>query len=213
MKQRGFTIVELLVSIGVLMTVLALVYSGVRPQAQRAGEITRQSRMQAETRGAFDLMARDLRMAGYGIDLTMPGVPGAGDPGRGHDLLGQLHQREDHRQRCRLGGDGRQRRRLRGAELSRHRVAPLRWRGARLIAGVSANTVVLATPLSRAYSAGSAVHQLEPVRYAINGSQVMLRNSQAALTGRQHRHRAVLPRRRQSGQHAAEQPRPHPHAR
>ena len=183
MKQRGFTIVELLVSLGVLMTVLALVYTGLRPQVQHAGQITRSAQMQGETRGAFDLMSRDLRMAGYGLDLTMPGVPPPAVQGTDTTLWGNFTN-------IKTTGSGAGSivtvASATGFAASNYLVISSTLFGgeARPIAGVSGNTVVLATPLSRTYAAGSEVHQLEPVRYALNGTtRVLSRNAQAALTG------------------------------
>lgn len=182
MNQRGYTIVELLVALGLLLSVLALVYTGVKPQMQHAQEITGSAQMQAETRAAYDLMARDLRMAGYGLDLTMPGVPAPTIQGTDTTLWGNFTN-------VKTTGSGA------GSVVSvvsgtgfvagNYLVISSTLFGgeAKLIAGVAMNTIVLASPLSRTYAAGSAVSQLEPIRYSVNGSGVLQRNGQAALTG------------------------------
>jgi len=182
MKQRGYTILELLVALGLLMTVMALVYAGVRPQMLNAGKVTRQARMQGETRGAFDLMSRDLRMAGYGLDLTMPGVPAPAVQGTDTTFWGNFTN-------VKTTGSGAGSvvtvANGTGFAVNNYLVISSTLFGgeARPIAGVSANTIVLATPLSRTYPANSPVSQLEPIRYSVNGSNVLLRNGQAALTG------------------------------
>jgi len=181
MKQRGYTIIELLVAMGVLTVLLGVVYTGVRPQVRHAGEITRAAQMQSETRAAFDLMARDLRMAGYGVDLTMPGVPAPIIYGADKTFWGNFTN-------VRTTGSGAGSlvtvANGTGFKAGNYLVINSTLFGgeARVIAGVSGNTVVLANPLSRAYAAGSAVHQLEPIRYLRSGS-TMMRNGQAALSG------------------------------
>lgn len=182
MKQRGYTIVELLVSLTLLMTILALVYTGVRPQAQHAQEITGSAQMQGETRAAYDLVARDLRMAGYGLDLTMPGVPAPAIQGSDTTLWGNITN-----VKTTGSGAGSVVTVASGTGFAAGNylviTSTLFGGEAKLIAGVAVNTVVLASPLSRTYAAGSAVRQLEPIRYSVNGSGVLLRNGQAALTG------------------------------
>jgi type II secretory pathway pseudopilin PulG len=182
LNQRGYTIVEMLVAMGMLMTVMALVYVGVRPQVQHAGNLTRMARMQGETRGAFDLIARDMRMAGYGLDLTMPGVPAPAVYGSDMTFWGNFGN-----VKTTGSGAGSTVTVANGAGFQPNNylvITSTVFGGeAKPIAGVSGNTVILASPLSRAYAAGSAVRQLEPVRYQTNGQQVLLRNSQAALTG------------------------------
>lgn len=181
MRQRGYTIIELLVAMGVLTVLLGVVYSGVQPQVRHAGAITRAAQMQSETRAAFDLMSRDLRMAGYGIDVTMPGVPAPAIYGSDKTFWGNYTN-------VRTTGSGAGSvvtvASGTGFQPGNYLVinSPLFGGEARIIAGVLSNTVVLASPLSRVYAAGSAVHQLEPIRYLMSGA-TMMRNGQAALTG------------------------------
>lgn len=181
-RQRGFTIVELMVAVGMLMTVLALVYAGVRPQVQNAGNLTRMARMQGEARGAFDLIARDMRMAGYGLDLTMPGVPAPAVYGSQMTFWGNYTNI-----RTTGGGSGSTVTVADGTGFAAQNylvISSTLFGGeAKPIAGVSGTTIVLASPLSRTYAAGSPVTQLEPIKYQTNASNVLLRNSQAALTG------------------------------
>lgn len=182
MRERGFTVIELLVAMGLLVTVLGLVYAGLRPQVHNAGAITRAARMQSETRSTFDLMARDIRMAGYGIDLTMPGVPAPAIHGDETTFWGNFSN-------VRTVGSGA------GSMVTVANAtgfapgnflvisSPLFGGEARPIAGVAGDTtVVLAQPLSRAYAANSPVHQLERVRYR-HQNELLTRNDQAALTG------------------------------
>ncbi len=182
MRQRGYTVIELLVAMGLLVTVMGLVFVGVRPQVQHAGAITRSARMQSEARAAFDLMARDIRMAGYGVDLTMPGVPAPAIHGSEITYWGNFTN-------VRTTGSGAgsivQVANSAGFAPGNFLVISSTLFGgeARPIAGVADDiTVVLASPLSRAYAAGSPVHQVEPVRYLHTG-ELLTRNGQAALTG------------------------------
>lgn len=181
MRQRGYTIVELLVTMTLLTMVMGLVYTGVRPQMLQAGAITRSARMQSETRAAFDLLSRDLRMAGYGLDLTMPGVPA---PLIQTDQLTMWGNFTNVRTTGSGAGSVVTVANSTGFAPNNYLVISSNLFGgeARLIAGASGNTVVLAQPLSRLYAAGSPVHQLEPIRYQVSDYKAS-RNGQVALTG------------------------------
>lgn len=181
MRERGYTLIELLVTMTMLTMVMGLVYTGVRPQVLQAGAITRSARMQSETRAAFDLLSRDLRMAGYGIDLSMPGVPA---PLIQSDQLTMWGNFTNVRTTGSGAGSIVTVANGTGFAANNYLVISSTLFGgeARPIAGASGNTVVLAQPLSRAYAAGSPVHQLEPIRYQVTDFKAS-RNGQVALTG------------------------------
>ncbi len=73
MSRRGFTLVELLVAIGVAAIALVMLVSGVQSQGSSAMFQMGTADMQQNVRGALDLFRREVRMAGYG----MSGVPSA----------------------------------------------------------------------------------------------------------------------------------------
>lgn len=73
MNRRGFTLVELLVAIGVTGIALAMLASGVRSQGSSAMYQMGTADMQQNVRGALEVFRREVRMAGYG----MSSVPSA----------------------------------------------------------------------------------------------------------------------------------------
>jgi prepilin-type N-terminal cleavage/methylation domain-containing protein len=73
MKQRGFTFVELMVAIGVMLVVMAAATSLYRQSVQVSNTVTQQADMQSELRAASNQLARDLNQAGTGIPLG--GIP------------------------------------------------------------------------------------------------------------------------------------------
>jgi prepilin-type N-terminal cleavage/methylation domain-containing protein len=74
-RARGFTLIELMITLtalAIVMTILmAVIYAAVR---SRTGTANRMESVQA-ARAAVDMMARDIRSAGYGADLTYPVTP------------------------------------------------------------------------------------------------------------------------------------------
>ncbi len=181
MRQRGFTVIELLVGMALFLVLSGLVWQGVKPQVDNAGVQVRVANMQTTSRSGFDLLARDMRMAGYGVELGMPGVP---SPASMQSDVLTLYGNYTN---IKTSGSGAGSlvvvvdatgfkidnylviRGFLGGECSR-------------IAGVGANTLVLATPLTRVYPSGSEVTQLERVQYQVSG-QTLLRDNQPLLDG------------------------------
>src|SRR5689334_17870044 len=66
--QRGFTLVELMITL-VVLAVVVIVLTTVMLTAQR-GKVQSSNRIESSqaARIALDMMARDLRSAGYGVD-------------------------------------------------------------------------------------------------------------------------------------------------
>ncbi len=73
MKQKGFTFVELMVAIAVMLVVMAAATSLYRQSVLVSTTVTQQAEMQAELRGAANQLARDLNQAGTGIPIG--GIP------------------------------------------------------------------------------------------------------------------------------------------
>jgi len=181
MKARGFTTIELLVALTLVLTVSGLVYTAVRPQVRNAGAQVRMANMQLGSRAFFDLFARELRMAGYGADPLMPGMPPA------VAIDGQALILNGNFSNVKTVGSGTGTivtvsssggfavgnylaiRSFLGGEAAR-------------IADIGQNAIYLATPLSRPYPQGSEVYQIERLRYeVVDGS--LLRNGQPVLDG------------------------------
>ena len=182
MNSRGFTLVELLVALGMMLMVSALVYSGVRPQVRNAGSQVRVAEMQQGTRGSFDLFARDLRMAGYGVDLTMPGVP----PPVALET-GQLLVLNGNFRNIKTTGNGAGSTVAvadsTGFQAGNFLVIKSYLGGeAARIAAVASGAVQLATPLARIYPAGSQVHQVERIAYQVSSGS-LLRDGQPMVDG------------------------------
>src|SRR5512132_1130399 len=74
-RARGFTLIELMITLTalavVMIVLMAVIYAAMR---SRTGTANRMESVQA-ARAAVDMMARDLRSAGYGADLTYPVTP------------------------------------------------------------------------------------------------------------------------------------------
>jgi Tfp pilus assembly protein PilW len=132
--------------------------------------------MQQGSRSAFDLFARDLRMAGYGVDLTMPGVPAplAYESATVLDFNGNYSN-------VKTSGSGI------GSTItvaSTTGFAPNNYAVIRSFLGgecvaitsVGATTIQLQTPLTHVYPAGSAVSQIETLRYQLT-QPTLLRNT------------------------------------
>jgi type IV pilus assembly protein PilW len=74
-KERGFTLIELLVAIGIAMVILAAVTGTFITQSKALYSQEQVNEMQQSARVAIDLMAREIRMAGYNpTDAAFNGV-------------------------------------------------------------------------------------------------------------------------------------------
>jgi type IV pilus assembly protein PilW len=78
-KSKGFTMVEMLVSMGIAMVVLAAVTSTFMAQTKFYNAQEQVNEMQQNARAAIDLMSREIKMAGYdptGLAITTSnGIP------------------------------------------------------------------------------------------------------------------------------------------
>lgn len=74
MNRRGFTLLEILVAIGVAAIVLTILASTMRTQGRSTIFETGTVDMQQNVRAALDLFRRELRMAGYGMSQISPAV-------------------------------------------------------------------------------------------------------------------------------------------
>ncbi len=72
-KERGFTIVELMVSIAVMLVLMGAAVTVYQKAVQVATITNAQSDMQTELRGALNQLTRDLNQAGTGIPVG--GIP------------------------------------------------------------------------------------------------------------------------------------------
>jgi type IV pilus assembly protein PilW len=75
-RQKGFTLIELMVAIaisGMLMAVVAMAYTG---QSRSNNAVQDMASLQQDLRSALQLMAREIRMAGYNPDK----ISGAASP-------------------------------------------------------------------------------------------------------------------------------------
>jgi len=72
-KEKGFTLLELMVSIGVMTVVAAAALSVYIKSGQVATQVGQNSEMQSEIRAAANQLSRDLNQAGTGIPLG--GIP------------------------------------------------------------------------------------------------------------------------------------------
>ena len=81
MKQKGFTFVELMVAIAVMLVVLAAATSLYQKSVQVSTIVNSQSDMQAEVRAAANQLARDLNQAGTGIPIGGIPIPSAASGG------------------------------------------------------------------------------------------------------------------------------------
>lgn len=78
-RDSGFTMVEMLVSIGIAMVVLAAVTNTFMAQTKFYNAQEQVNEMQQNVRGAMDLMTREIKLAGYdptGLAITASnGIP------------------------------------------------------------------------------------------------------------------------------------------
>ena len=81
MKQKGFTFIELMIAIAVMLVVLAAATSLYQKSVQVSTMVTQQSEMQTEVRAASNQLARDLNQAGTGIPIGGIPIPSAASGG------------------------------------------------------------------------------------------------------------------------------------
>ena len=79
-SQRGFTLVELMIAVAILIVVLIALYATLGGAQRTAMENTREVQVRDTGRVAIQLMERDLRMAGSGwglvpVETSNSGVP------------------------------------------------------------------------------------------------------------------------------------------
>jgi type IV pilus assembly protein PilW len=82
-KNKGFTLIELMVSMVLSMTVLAAVYSFYKVQARNLKVQENRQEGMEYARGVLDLMAREIRNAGYNPTKATSGTNCAGTPTAG----------------------------------------------------------------------------------------------------------------------------------
>jgi type IV pilus assembly protein PilW len=82
-RNRGFTIIELMVSMALSLTVLAAVYSFYKVQARNLKVQENRQEAMEYARGVVDLMAREMRNAGYNPTKGTSGANCAGSPTAG----------------------------------------------------------------------------------------------------------------------------------
>lgn len=71
---RGFTLIELLITLVVLAVVMIVLTTVMYTAARSKAATSNHLESTQAARAAMDMMARDLRSAGYGADLTITGV-------------------------------------------------------------------------------------------------------------------------------------------
>jgi type IV pilus assembly protein PilW len=74
-NNRAFTLIELMVSLGIGMVVLAAVTTSFRSQAKVYSAQEQINEMEQNARGALDIITREVKMAGYRpTGMTLTGV-------------------------------------------------------------------------------------------------------------------------------------------
>jgi prepilin-type N-terminal cleavage/methylation domain-containing protein len=81
MKPKGFTFIELMIAIAVMLVVMAAATALYRQSVQVSNTVTQQTEMQTELRAASNQLARDLNQAGTGIPLGGIPIPSAASGG------------------------------------------------------------------------------------------------------------------------------------
>jgi len=81
--NKGFTLIELMVSMVLSLTVLAAVYSFYKVQARTLKVQENRQEAMEYARGVLDLMAREIRNAGYNPNQVTSGANCAGTPTAG----------------------------------------------------------------------------------------------------------------------------------
>jgi len=81
MKQKGFTFVELMIAIAVMLVVMAAATSLYQKSVQVSTIVNQQSEMQSELRAAANQLARDLNQAGTAVPIGGIPIPSAASGG------------------------------------------------------------------------------------------------------------------------------------
>jgi prepilin-type N-terminal cleavage/methylation domain-containing protein len=71
-RERGFTLVELLIAMGLIGVIFALFSVVVSSTLRHGGQVEEQTVLQHEVRGTVERLAQDLRQAYSGVDDTSP---------------------------------------------------------------------------------------------------------------------------------------------
>ena len=190
-NRRGFTLIELMVSIGIAASVLGMLASAVSSQGRSAIFQMGAADMQQNVRGALDLFEREVRMAGFGLSAVPTAVLAPVEvKAPGGDLY-LLDLRGNYRNVKSRGSAANSTITLDatakpwptftvGEQVAIESpilgVAEVRTIGAYSIV---AGTVTLNTPLANAYDAGSAVNQIDTLVYRLDTNGVLWRNTDA----------------------------------
>ena len=110
-RQKGFTLVELIIATAVTLVVLAAIFMTYKSQQDSYVSQEQVAEMQQNLRAAFYMMARDVRMAGYdptgvagagmvaananNINFTMD-ITGGESDGNNNDGDGQIDEADEH---------------------------------------------------------------------------------------------------------------------
>ena len=110
-RQKGFTLVELIIATAVTLVVLAAIFMTYKSQQDSYVSQEQVAEMQQNLRAAFYMMARDVRMAGYDptgvagagmvaananvINFTMD-ITGGESDGNNNDGDGQIDEADEH---------------------------------------------------------------------------------------------------------------------
>jgi prepilin-type N-terminal cleavage/methylation domain-containing protein len=81
MKQKGFTLIELMVAIALTVTVMLAAMTLYQKSVQVSTFVSQQSEMQTEVRAAANQLVRDLNQAGTGIPVGGIPIPSAASGG------------------------------------------------------------------------------------------------------------------------------------
>src|SRR5688572_6880085 len=73
--RRGFTLVELMITLTVLAVVMIVLMTVLQAAQRSKTQTSNQIEASQAARAAMDLMTRDLRSAGYGADLYWLAAP------------------------------------------------------------------------------------------------------------------------------------------
>jgi prepilin-type N-terminal cleavage/methylation domain-containing protein len=65
MKEKGFTLVELMVAMAIGLVIMATIYASVNMAQRSATSVVRKVSTQQDARAVLDIMAMEIRMAGY----------------------------------------------------------------------------------------------------------------------------------------------------
>ena len=193
-RERGFTLLELLVAITIAAVVLTGLATAVQSQSRSAIFALGSADMSQDVRSAIDLFKRDLRMAGYNLGAVPPATlapivvnaNGAGE-------LYHITLRGNYQNVSSTGSA------VAGAStitldatavpacgtltftVGKRVTIESKILGAAEVPTISGwnpvgCTITLATPLVQVYDAGSPVHQIDDIVYIFNNQGVLRRN-------------------------------------